>query len=71
MSYWDTALGLCEWAEDAVPGFPAYTVPAVPAELNGEPEAEFEPPGVEVAPWLPHVVPGAPGWPGPFGLGSA
>jgi hypothetical protein len=28
-------------------------------------------PGVLVAPAEPQVVPGAPGWPGPFGLGLA
>ena len=70
MSYWEIAV-LLPLANDAVPGLPAYTVPEVPVGLNTEPAAELELPGVEVAPELPHVVPGAPGWPGPLGLVSA
>ncbi len=44
-------------------------MPAVPLGLNGEPFAEPELPGVTVN--VEHVVFGAPGWPGPFGLGVA
>ena len=54
-----------------MPGLPAYTDPAWPFGLNGDPFALADLPGVEVAFELPHVVPGAPGCPGPFGLGSA
>jgi hypothetical protein len=71
MSYWDTALAL-PFASEGVPGLPAYTVPAWPPGLNTEPGALAELPGVElVAAELKHVVPGAPGWPGPLGLVSA
>ena len=66
MSYWDTAWALCECVADAVPGLPAYTFPACPVGLNGAPFDEAEPPGAVVNRW--HVVFGAPGWPGPFGL---
>src|SRR6516225_4780601 len=72
MSYCETACVLLALADEAVPGLPAYTVPACPLGLNTEPPALTELPGVEVAPVLPQVVPGAPGWPGdPVGLGSA
>lgn len=68
MSYCDTAVEL-PFANDGVPGFPAYTVPEVPFGLNTEPGAETEPPGVAVLPRmrLPQVLGGAPGWPGPWG----
>ena len=69
MSYCETACGLFACCAEAVPGLPAYTVPACPFGLNGEPLALAELPGVDVASELPQVVPGAPGWPGPFGLG--
>jgi len=71
MSYCEIAFPLWECNAEAVPGLPAYTVPAWPLGLNGEPPALTELPGVEVAPGLPQVVPGAPGCPGPLGLGSA
>jgi hypothetical protein len=73
MSYWDTAVELAACAAEAVPGLPAYTVPAVPFALNGEPDAEAAAPGVEFAfpAGPPQVVFGAPGCPGPFGLGVA
>src|SRR6516164_4220254 len=71
MSYCEIAFPLWECNAEAVPGLPAYTVPAWPLGLNGEPFAFTALPGVEVAPGLPQVVPGAPGCPGPFGLGSA
>ena len=61
MSYWETAWTLFECANDAVPGFPAYTPPAVPFALNGEPCADAEPPGVNDALSFPQVVVGAPG----------
>jgi hypothetical protein len=61
MSYWETAFPLLELFDDAVPGLPAYTVPAVPFGLYAEPGALAEFPGVEPAFALPHVVPGAPG----------
>ena len=71
MSYCETAFELFACSAEAVPGLPAYTVPACPLGLNGEPLALAELPGVTVALGLPQVVPGAPGWPGPFGLVSA
>jgi len=58
-------------ASDAVPLLPAYTVPATPVELKGEPLAEAEGGVWLVALEEPQVVRGAPGWPGPFGLGVA
>jgi hypothetical protein len=61
MSYCETAWTLFAFANDAVAGFPAYTFPAVPLELNGEPCADAEPPGVNDAFAFPHVVAGAPG----------
>jgi hypothetical protein len=62
MSYCEMAFPLWEFAREAVPGLPAYTVPAVPDGLNTEPPAEAELPGVDdVALELPQVVPGAPG----------
>jgi hypothetical protein len=60
MSYCETACELLAFADEAVPGLPAYTVPAVPFGLNGEPLAVAELPGVDVASALPQVVPGAP-----------
>jgi hypothetical protein len=42
----------------------------VPFGLNGEPEAFADPPGV-FGFWLPQVLFGAPGCPGPLGLGVA
>lgn len=68
MSYCDTAFVLLEFAADAVPGFPAYTLPACPLGLNGDWEL-LEFPGVTIYCW--QVVFGAPGCPGPFGLGLA
>jgi hypothetical protein len=55
MSYWETACALFAFA--------AYTVPAVPLALNGEPAAVAAPPGVEFAfpAGPPQVVFGAPG----------
>jgi hypothetical protein len=63
MSYWETACVLFAFAAEAVPGLPAYTVPAVPVALNGEPAAVAAPPGVEFAfpAGPPQVVFGAPG----------
>jgi hypothetical protein len=58
-------------ANEFVPGLPAYTVPAIPLPLKTDPGAVIVFPGTAVIPGLPHVVPGAPGWPGPFGLMSA
>ena len=49
-------------AKDAVPGLPAYTAPAWPLALNGEPGAFAEAPGVTELSG-PHVLAGAPGWP--------
>jgi hypothetical protein len=43
----------------------------VPAELKGDPGAALAFPGVIVAFGEPQVVAGAPGCPGPFGLGAA
>src|SRR5712692_5784500 len=63
VSYCDTALMVCgRDASDAVPGLPAYTLPACPARLNGEPVAEAAAPGVTLL-LGPHVFVGAPGWP--------
>jgi hypothetical protein len=53
---------LLEWASDAVSGLPAYTTPAWPAELKGEPAAVADAPGVTGL-LSPHVLAGAPGWP--------
>lgn len=58
-SYWETAAVELEFASDAVPGFPAYTVPACPLGLNGDPDAATALPGVCV-PGAPHVFVGAP-----------
>lgn len=71
MSYWETACELLACAEDAVPGFPAYTVPACPEGSNGLPPAFTALPGVIPVLALPQVVFGAPGCPGPLGLGVA
>jgi len=58
ISYWETALGLFAWASDAVPGFPAYTVPACPVGLNTEPGEDIEFPGaVAVDDELKQVTP--------------
>jgi hypothetical protein len=46
-------------------------VPATPFGLNGDPSAEIELPGVNRLDGPPQVLVGAPGCPGPFGLGSA
>ena len=51
-----------EFATDAVPLFPAYTLPACPVLLNGDPPALTALPGVEV-PGEPQVFVGAPLWP--------
>src|SRR5216684_3226354 len=61
-SYCETAAVLFAWVRDAVPGLPAYTNPAWPLALTGEPGALAEEPGV---PGLdgPHVLVGAPRWP--------
>src|SRR5215467_267970 len=61
-SYWATAAVLFAWAKDAVPGLPAYTNPAWPLGLNGEPGALAEEPGVTGLAG-PHVLAGAPRWP--------
>ena len=61
-SYWDTAAVLFALANEAVPGLPAYTAPACPLPLNGEPGAVAEEPGVAGLSG-PHVLVGAPGWP--------
>jgi hypothetical protein len=53
---------LFEWAREAVSGLPAYTTPAWPAALNGEPGEVAELPGVTGFA-SPHVLVGAPGWP--------
>jgi hypothetical protein len=53
---------LFELASDAVLGFPAYTTPAWPLGLNGEPGAAAELPGITGLAG-PHVFVGAPGWP--------
>jgi hypothetical protein len=68
MSYCETEWLLLEWSNEAVPGLPAYTVPDWPDPLNGD-CAPVEWPGVTV--YCEHVVLGAPGCPGPFGLGVA
>ena len=65
-SYWETAAPELEFASDAVPGFPAYTLPACPGvalPLNGDPGFDAEPaaPGVPAVPG--HVLVGAPFWP--------
>ena len=53
-----------EFATDAVPGFPAYTLPACPALLNGDPGAEAALPGVGPLPVPPHEWPAfEPFWP--------
>jgi hypothetical protein len=53
---------LFAWANDAVSGLPAYTAPAWPLALNGEPGAAAEAPGVAGLSG-PQVFVGAPGWP--------
>jgi hypothetical protein len=53
---------LFEWASEAVPGLPAYTTPACPAGLNGDPGAVAELPGITGLDG-PQVLVGAPGWP--------
>ena len=53
---------LFAWANEAVSGLPAYTTPACPLALNGEPAAVAEEPGVAGFAG-PHVFAGAPGWP--------
>jgi hypothetical protein len=45
-SYCETAAVLFALANDAVPGLPAYTTPAWPLGLNGEPGAVTEDPSV-------------------------
>jgi hypothetical protein len=71
MSHCEIECELLERKADAVPGLPAYTVPACPFGLNGDPLALTAFPGVEPALELPQVVPGAPGWPCPLRLGFA
>jgi hypothetical protein len=71
MSYCETACVLPACSDEAVPGLPAYTWPACPFGLNGEPFASAALPGLEPAFELPQVVPGAPGCPGPLGDGAA
>src|SRR5260370_1374087 len=61
-SYCETAAVLFAWVRDAVPGLPAYTNPAWPLALNGEPGALAEEPGVTGLDG-PHVLVGAPRWP--------
>src|SRR5258707_9359065 len=61
-SYCETTAVLFALASDAVPGLPAYTTPAWPLGLNGEPGAATEDPGVTGFAG-PHVLVGAPGWP--------
>jgi len=53
---------LFEWLSEAVLGLPAYTTPAWPFGLNGDPEAVAEAPGVTGLDG-PQVLVGAPGWP--------
>jgi hypothetical protein len=53
---------LFECAREAVDGLPAYTRPAWPAVLNGEPGEVADAPGV-IGFAEPHVLVGAPGWP--------
>src|SRR5665811_361924 len=65
MSYCETACLLPACSNDAVSGLPAYTVPACPLGLNGEPAAEMDLPGVKSAPGvtrhsLPADTPGCP-----------
>jgi hypothetical protein len=62
VSYCETTAVLFAFANDAVPGLPAYTFPAWPVGLNGEPGAVAEDPGVTGFEG-PHVLAGAPGWP--------
>jgi hypothetical protein len=70
MSYCETACVLLAFAAEAVPVLPAYTALACPAPLNTEALAVVTAlAGADAALELPQVVPGAPGWPGPFGLG--
>jgi hypothetical protein len=47
MSYSEMECGLFEFAMEAVPGLPAYTVPACPFGLNGD-CADIDCPGVAV-----------------------
>src|SRR5258708_25566183 len=61
-SYCETTAVLFALASDAVPGLPAYTTPACPLALNGEPGAAAAAPGVTGLAG-PHVFAGAPGWP--------
>jgi hypothetical protein len=61
-SYCETVAVLFEWARDAVPGLPAYTSPAWPLALNGEPGALADEPGVTGFDG-PQVLAGAPRWP--------
>src|SRR5260370_17692436 len=61
-SYCETTAVLFALANDAVPGLPAYTTPAWPLGLNGEPGAVTEDPGVTGFAG-PHVLVGAPAWP--------
>lgn len=63
MSYCDTAFALLEWSVEAVPGLPAYTVPACPSGSNAEPGAlaEFASVWSAFPAGPPQVVPGAPG----------
>lgn len=58
MSYWATAAVELDFASDAVSGFPAYTVPAVPLGLNADPGAAAALPGL--GPPTVHVLVGAP-----------
>jgi len=53
---------LFEWLSEAVLGLPAYTTPAWPFGLNGDPEAVAELPGITGLDG-PQVLVGAPGWP--------
>jgi hypothetical protein len=62
VSYWETTAVLFALANEAVPGLPAYTTPACPLPLNGEPGAAADEPGVTGLAG-PHVFAGAPGWP--------
>jgi hypothetical protein len=52
---------LFELASDAVSGLPAYTTPAWPPGLKGEPLADAALPGITGLAG-PHVLAGAPGW---------
>ncbi len=66
MSYCEIAWGLLAFASEGVPGLPAYLILAMLRKASVScPGGEFSAPGE------PHVVPGAPGCPGPLGLGFA